>query len=133
MSTPQTTVVSDQPFENEWAVVELMGHTRLGARISEAKLAGGTFLRLDVHPLTGPAEVTQLVPPPPGGPIYRITMTTEQIARTLGARYLAASPPVARWELPALAASADDSEAADGDGDLGGYYFGADRGDEEAF
>ena len=41
--------------------------------------------------------MTQLIPPPPGGPVYRITITTEAMARKIGARSV--PEPVARWEL----------------------------------
>ena len=34
-----------------WAIVELRGHRRLGGRVSEATVAGATFIRIDVpHP-----------------------------------------------------------------------------------
>ena len=31
-----------------WAIVEIMGHTRIAGRITETTLAGGVFLRIDV-------------------------------------------------------------------------------------
>ena len=31
-----------------WAILELMGHRRLGGYVSETTLAGGAFLRIDV-------------------------------------------------------------------------------------
>ena len=34
-----------------WAILELRGHRRLGGRVSEATVAGATFIRIDVpHP-----------------------------------------------------------------------------------
>lgn len=35
------------PFEG-WAILELMGHRRLGGYVSEATVAGAGFLRIDV-------------------------------------------------------------------------------------
>ena len=84
------------PFD-EWAIVELMGRIRTAGRLREQEIAGGHFLRLDIHEEEGPAVMTQLIPPPPGGPVYRITITTEAMARKIGAHSL--PEPVARWEL----------------------------------
>lgn len=41
----------NDPYEG-WAIVELMGHRRLGAFVSEVEIAGAAMLRLDVpeHP-----------------------------------------------------------------------------------
>jgi hypothetical protein len=43
--------MSEAAFEG-WAIVELMGHRRLGAYVRETELAGAAMLRLDVpeHP-----------------------------------------------------------------------------------
>ena len=84
------------PFD-EWVICELMGRIRLAGRMTEQQVAGGHFLRLDIHKEEGPAVITQLIPPPPGGPVYRITITTEAVARKIGARSV--PEPVARWEL----------------------------------
>jgi hypothetical protein len=84
------------PFD-EWVICELMGRIRLAGRMTEQQIAGGHFLRLDIHKEEGPAVITQLIPPPPGGPVYRITITTEAVARKIGARSV--PEPVARWEL----------------------------------
>ena len=74
-----------------------MGRIRLAGHLTEQQIAGGHFLRLDICKETGPAVITQLIPPPPGGPVYRITITTEAMARKIGARSV--PEPVARWEL----------------------------------
>jgi hypothetical protein len=81
-----------------WAILELMGHRRLGGRISEATIAGAAFVRIDVpHPQDLQAiAATQFVSPTS---VYAITPTTEEIARAIASR---APEPVNRWELPAL-------------------------------
>ena len=93
-----TTTETAEPF-SEWAIVELMGHIRVAGHLTEQQVAGGHFLRLDIHKEEGPAVITQLIPPPPGGPVYRITITTEAVARKIGGRSV--PEPVARWELEA--------------------------------
>ena len=110
--TAETTEVFD-----EWAIVELMGRIRLAGHLTEQQIAGGHFLRLDIHKEEGPAVITQLIPPPPGGPVYRITITTEAVARKIGARSV--PEPVARWELePARGPVPDDDEDDLDDEDL---------------
>jgi hypothetical protein len=81
-----------------WAILELMGHRRLGGLISEATIAGAGFLRIDIpHPQHLDAmAATQFVAP---ASVYAITPTTEEIARAIAQR---APEPVSRWELPAL-------------------------------
>jgi hypothetical protein len=91
-----STETTQDPFD-EWAIVELMGRVRLAGHLTEQQIAGGHFMRLDIHKEEGPAVITQLIPPPPGGPVYRITITTEAVARKIGARSV--PEPVARWEL----------------------------------
>jgi len=114
MSTTETPQEA-APFE-EWAIVELMGRVRLAGHLTEQQVAGGHFLRLDIHKEDGPAVITQLIPPPPGGPVYRITITTEAVARKIGARSV--PEPVARWELEPAKPSdayADDEDWSDDD------------------
>ena len=48
--------------------VRLMGQVRLAGRMTEQQVAGGHFLRLDIHKEEGPAVITQLIPPPPAWP-----------------------------------------------------------------
>src|SRR3954451_15011382 len=81
-----------------WAILELMGHRRLGGRLSEATIAGAAFVRIDVpHPNdSSQVAATQFYSPTA---VYAITPTTEEIACALAIR---APQPVTRWELPAL-------------------------------
>jgi len=81
-----------------WAILELMGHRRLGGYLSEVEVAGKGFIRLDVPGVEGPAASQAYSPQA----VYCITPTTEETA-TAVAR--AAQPaPVQRWELPQLEA-----------------------------
>jgi hypothetical protein len=80
-----------------WAIVELMGHRRLAGFVTEAEIAGGKMLRLDV-PAAPPAAggITQFYAV---GALYALTPTTEEIARGVAAHAIPA--PVQRFELPA--------------------------------
>ena len=81
---------------DEWAVLELMGHRKLAGRVTEATLAGGAFVRLDVFTDGDKAQATQFYAP---GAVYCITPTTEANARALATQNV--PRPVERWELPA--------------------------------
>jgi hypothetical protein len=61
-----------------WAIVEIMGHTKLAGRASEQTIAGSTFLRVDVPGVDGQESFTRFYG---AGAIYSITPCTEEIAR----------------------------------------------------
>lgn len=99
-----------------WAILELMGHRRLGGYISEAEIAGAKFLRIDIPSSDGP-PTTQLYGP---SAIYSLTPTTEEIAKAVAERNRPV--PVYQWELPALRVPAVETEvmstqSQDEDGD----------------
>lgn len=77
------------PGFDEWCVVELMGHRRVAARVTEHTLAGHGFLRLDE-----PDGRTQLVSP---SSVYALHPTTEEMVRLMAGQWR--SEPVSRWEL----------------------------------
>lgn len=103
-----------EPFE-QWAIVELMGHVRLGGRLTEESHFGVALGRIDIPAADG--FVTQFFG---GSSIYRITPVTEDVARAVST---ANQPqPVHRWELPAPAvernhAVEDHAFVADDEGD----------------
>lgn len=109
--------------EEVWAVVELMGHVRLGGRLTEEEKFGAKLGRLDI-PMTpdpkcpgcgpngdgtviGPMGES-MVPCPAcggfvtqffgGGSVYRITIVDEAAARAVAKH--AQPAPVHAWELP---------------------------------
>lgn len=88
--------MADATFEG-WAILELMGHRRLGGHVSEATIAGSSFIRIDVPAPDGQKPATQFYSP---SAVYAITPTTEQMARQVAA--MAQPRPVERWELPQL-------------------------------
>lgn len=77
-----------------WAILELLGHRRLGGYLSEAVVAGASFLRIDIPQAEDRAAVTQFYS---SGAVYAITPTTEEVA-TAAARYVRFQP-VNRWQL----------------------------------
>ena len=86
----------NQVFD-EWAKVELFGHQVIVGRVTEATLAGGAFLRVDVPEVNGNPAFTRFFGP---SAIYSITPVAEQIARDLLQVYR--KEPVTRYELPQL-------------------------------
>lgn len=79
---------------NQWGILELMGHVRLAGRITEESHFGAALGRIDIP--SGDGFTTQYFG---GGSIYRLTPTTEDIARSVAAHNQ--PQPVARWELSA--------------------------------
>ncbi len=95
----------NKPKFDEWCLVELFGHQKIVGKVTEAVLAGGAFLRVDVPAFDKKPAFTRFFSP---GSIYRINPIGEQMARDLMEHYR--NEPVSRFELPQLA------EKAGGDG-----------------
>ena len=81
-----------------WAIVELMGHTKIAGLVTEQALAGGAFLRVDVPGTRNEWVMTKLYG---ASAVYCITPVTEDLARR-AAQAITAPRPVTRWELPVL-------------------------------
>lgn len=95
----------------EWCLVELFGHQKIVGQVSEATLAGGAFLRVDVPAFNKSPAFTRYYGP---GAIYSINPVSEEVARGLMDRYR--NEPVSRFELPQLA----EKSTGYGDEDLSG-------------
>lgn len=126
---------------DSWAVVELMGHVRMAGRVTEEERFGAKVGRVDVPRAPVPCidcKGTGAALSPGGtsvrcsfcqgqgffdggfttvyfggGSIYRLTPTTEEVARGVAA--CSQPEPVHRWELPspAKAAAAFDPDPDD--------------------
>jgi hypothetical protein len=86
---------------NEWALVELFelfGHQKIVGKVTEATLAGGAFIRVDVPSFNGAPAFTRYFGP---SAIYSLNPITEEVARGLMERYR--NEPVSRFELPQIA------------------------------
>jgi len=99
---------TDAPFAG-WTILELLGHRRLAGWLTEAQIAGASFLRLDIPSPDGPTTASQYYSP---GSVYAITPTSEATARLVARTCQPA--PVQRWELPALQTSPGRDEQVDG-------------------
>lgn len=104
--------MSEIPKFKGWAIVELMGHVRMAGHVEEATIAGQGVLKVDVPEAEGDCgkhpAFTQFVS---GASLYRLTPTTEEIARSV-AKHSRPSA-VHSWEQPrpALPASKSDDDA----------------------
>lgn len=83
---------------DQWCIVELFGHVRLGGRVTEASIGGCSFLRVDVPGAESEVEFTRYLG---NGAIYSMTPVTEAVARAVGKG--TSQPPVKPWEMPRAA------------------------------
>lgn len=97
---------------DQWCILELMGHVRLAGRVTEEVMFGAALGRIDIP--SGDGFTTQYFG---GSSIYRITPTTEEVARLIAIHNQPA--PVHRWELPAPRVPAAVADAATGWGQDG--------------
>lgn len=90
------TQTQEQEKIDGWAVLELMGHRRLGGRVKETTVAGAPFIRIDIPggEKDGKDFATQFYAP---GAVYAITPCSEEAARKLAT--LNRPQPVTRWEI----------------------------------
>jgi len=96
--------MSEKTSFNEWALVELFGHQKIVGKVTEATMAGGAFLRVDVPEFDKHPAFTRFYSP---GAIYSINPVTEEVARGLMVNYR--HEPVSRFELPQIAEKAGSS------------------------
>lgn len=91
----------------DWAIVELMGHRRLGGFVRHCELFGASMLRIDVPSAAKPGEthVTQYYAPTA---LYCVTPCTEEAA--LAVARLSQPAPVHRFELPTADDQSPESE-----------------------
>jgi hypothetical protein len=102
-----------ESFEG-WAILELMGHRRLGGRVSEVEMFGAKMCRIDVptieNTLCGPKDrwTTQYYG---GSSIYCMTPCSEEASRL--AASISRPEPVHEWELPKLPPSSGSEYLSD--------------------
>lgn len=110
-----------------WAVVELMGHVRLGGRVTEEEKFGGKLGRIDIPTADG-GFVTQYFG---ASSVYRLTIVAEDVAREVAK--LSNPAPVQPWQFPKqIAAPAgppglydeDEHEGDEGNDGREGYDLG---------
>jgi hypothetical protein len=92
-----TTPTPPAPFD-EWCLVELYGRQKIAGRVTEATLAGGAFLRVDVPKENGEIDYTRFYGT---NAVYSMSPVSKQIAI---AWVLAHKPePVSVYDLTKLA------------------------------
>lgn len=87
--------MSETLIFEQWAILELMGHVKLAGRVTEEEHFGAKLGRIDIPRADG-GFTTQFFG---GGSVYRLTPTTEEIARHIAQNNQ--PRPVQVWELPA--------------------------------
>ncbi len=104
----------DESQFDEWALLELFGHNRLAGRVRNASIGGGSFIRVDIPRVKGPASLpeqqplTKFISP---SAVYAITPMTEETVMAMYRTGLRVEP-IARYDiramLPALKAGEDE-------------------------
>ena len=79
----------------QWALVEIMGHTRIAGWVTEENIADIGFLRVDVPAVGGREALTRYIGPKS---IHSITPVTESVARMMAEELDTA--PVSQWSVP---------------------------------
>ncbi len=110
----------DKPIYDGWAILELMGHVRLAGRVTEESHFGVALGRIDIP--TSDGYTTQYFG---GSSIYRLTPTTEAIARSVALHNQIA--PVRTWELPKPQQIEVDPADEDAEGDDAAYEMERER------
>lgn len=90
--------MNEQTKFDEWAIVELFGHQKIAGKVSEAPIAGGAFLRVDVPTTERQPGYTRFFGP---GAIYSINPAAETLIRQWCERNT--TEPVSRYEFPQIA------------------------------
>jgi hypothetical protein len=93
-----------------WAVVEVFGHRRFGAKVKPQSVGAGVFLRCDIPRRDGGA-VTQFYNPTS---VFSLTPCGEREAHAVA--YANEPEPVSRWEMKALDAPAPRPHVVEADG-----------------
>lgn len=81
----------------QWALVELFGHSRIAGLVTEQSIGGCSFLRVDVPATDSEPPFTKCYG---NGAIYAMSFVTEEIARAAAKAYNIA--PVTSYDLPEL-------------------------------
>jgi hypothetical protein len=86
--------MTEQKKFDQWAIVELFGHTRIAGRVSEQTIGGCAFVRVDVPAVGKEQPLTKLFGQ---GAIYAISFVDEAAA-TMAATALQIRP-IHPWQL----------------------------------
>ena len=73
--------MTDSPGLGCWAIVEIMGHTRLAGYVTEEQVAGATMLKIEVPAIAGDRPRDPFVRYYSAGSIFSISPCSEEHAR----------------------------------------------------
>lgn len=79
---------------DQWALVELFGHTRIAGRVSEQTIAGGALIRVDIPETKANPSFTRFFGI---SAIYSINPVTEEVARHMAESI--AVKPIDSWDI----------------------------------
>jgi hypothetical protein len=114
------TTEKQSDFEG-WAILELMGHRRLGGHVRVTELGGAPLFRIDVPTPDGKDFATQFHSP---AAVYCLTPTTEETARAIAKREQPAPVHLYELQLEGRRLLEDDEDADDERDADGGYGSG---------
>jgi len=77
---------------DQWAIVELFGHTQIAGEVSEQVIGGYSLIRVDVPEINGRQPFTKFFGQ---GAIYSMTIVDEETA--IGAAKMIHQKPVDAW------------------------------------
>ena len=95
--------MSDGAKFEEWAIVEVMGHSRYAGKVTEQAIGGCNFVRVDVPRLEADGRTPEQQPFTKllgAASIFAITPVSEEVARRVAGTIRAA--PVHVYDLPAV-------------------------------
>lgn len=101
--------MENNQFE-QWAILELFGHRKLGGLVRDETVGGATFIRIDVPGNEGEAVVTQYYNP---SAVYSITPATKETAVQFAKAHR--PQPVTKFELILPAQTDHSFDEDDGD------------------
>ena len=95
---------------DQWAIIEIFGHTQIAGKVTEAAIGGCSFIRVDVPECNGRPAFTKYFG---NGAIYSMTPCSEEIAR---AAVESIRPAPITVYMPRVKLLADEREADEYDG-----------------
>lgn len=96
-SNEDVNMESNESFD-QWVILELMGHRRMGGRVTEQVIAGSALIRIDVY--EGDAKEPTMTQFYSTSAVYCMTPVSENVARRFSERHMI--PPISEYELPQL-------------------------------
>jgi hypothetical protein len=96
---PMTDAIEAQAYEG-WAILELMGHRRLGGYIRQVEMYGAALCRIDIPGDEGTGGAPLATQFYSASAIYCVTPTDRATAMRVAAAFR--PEPVSEWQLPKL-------------------------------